>query len=203
MQRSLLVAAIFVLLGLLIWLVHPRGPAGLPTPPHPILALAAPPTGGDFRLHSASGPVSLADLRGQAVLIYFGYTWCPDICPTNLAYIAAALRALTPAELARVQVLFVSVDPQRDDPQRLAQYAAYFHPQIRGLTGTPAEIAAVARLYGAAYRRSDQSGSAMGYLVDHSAFTYAVDPRGRLARTLDHATPPERIVAVLRGLLAP
>jgi protein SCO1/2 len=202
MQRRLLIAFIVLLFGVLLWLLNPWAPADEPWQPHRTLELTAPPAGGDFRLQSAAGPLDLKDLRGRVVLIYFGYTWCPDICPTNLAFIAAALKALAPEELARVQVLFVSVDPERDDAQRLARYTGYFHPRILGLTGTPEEIAEVARRYGAAYRRGPQTDSAMGYSVDHSSYTYAVDPQGRLARTLDHATPPERIAAVVRELLA-
>ena len=135
------------------------------------------------------------------MLIYFGYTTCPDICPTNLAFLAAALRELTPDELKRVRVLFVSVDPERDDLRRLTEYAAYFHPHIQGVTGTPEQVAQVAAQYGAAYRRVEQTGSAMGYLVDHSAYTYIVDPAGHLVRSLDHATPPDQILAVIRRLL--
>ena len=202
MQRRLLIAFIVLLVGVLLWLLNPWAPADAPWQPHRTLGLAATPAGGDFRLQSAAGPVDLKDLRGRVVLIYFGYTWCPDICPTNLAFIVAALKTLAPEELARVQVLFVSVDPERDDAQRLARYTGYFHPRILGLTGTPEEIAEVARRYGAAYRRGPQTDSAMGYSVDHSSQIYAVDPQGRLARTLDHATPPERIAAVVRELLA-
>ena len=145
MQRSLLIAAIVLLVGVLVWLLNPWAPAIQPLGRHRALELAARPTGGDFRLQSAAGPVDLKNLRGRVVLIYFGYTWCPDICPTNLAFIAAALKSLAPEDLARVQVLFVSVDPERDDAQRLAQYTGYFHPQILGLTGTPEEIAETAR----------------------------------------------------------
>jgi protein SCO1/2 len=211
MQRPLLVAAVVLLAGVLAWMllvwepvwqpVSEPVPGGEADERHQALKLAAPPKGGDFQLDSAAGPVDLADLRGQVVLIYFGYTWCPDICPTNLAFIAGALKMLTPQELERVQVLFVSVDPERDTPERLAQYTAWFHPRIRGLTGSPERIAAAAKLYGAAYRRVDGAGSAMAYLVDHSASTYAVDPEGRLRRTLDHATPPDTIVALVRELL--
>ena len=202
MPPSLLTVSGLVLAGSLLLLAWVAAPEAPPAAPHQALQLAAAPTGGDFRLDSAAGTLDLNDLRGQVVLIYFGYTSCPDICPTNLAIIAGAIKALTPEELARVQVLFISVDPQRDDPERLAGYTAYFHPKIRGVTGTPEQIAAAARLYGAAYRRSATSDSAMGYTVDHSASTYLVDPQGRLARTLDHATPSPVIVSAIRALLA-
>ena len=165
------------------------------------LELAAPPTGGDFTLDSAAGPVRLSDLRGQVVLIYFGYTACPDICPTNLVSIANALRSLHPAELDRTRVLFVSVDPERDDPEHLARYVAYFHPNVLGLTGTPEQLAQVAKRYGAAYQRVENTGSAMGYLIDHSAFTAVVAPDGRLVQTLGHASPPETIRAAIRTAL--
>lgn len=203
MPRGVLVVVAALLLGIPIWLLGPWSPSLRSDAPHRSPSLAEPPSGGDFRLRSATGPVDLQDLRGQVVLIYFGYASCPDICPTNLAFIANALKSLTPAELERVRVLFVSVDPERDDLERLAEYAGYFHPRILGLTGSPSEIAAAARLYGAAYRRAESGSSAMGYTVDHSAFTYVVDPQGRLARTLPHATSSDRILGVIRELLAP
>ncbi|MGB7552558.1 MAG: SCO family protein [Chromatiaceae bacterium] len=160
------------------------------------------PQGGDFTLEAASGPVDLASLRGQVVLIYFGYTLCPDISPTNLAMIGRALKSMTPEERERVRGLFVSVDPERDDPQRLAQYAAYFHPNILGVTGNPEQVARAAELYGAIYRRVAQADSAMAYLVDHSADTYVVDTQGRWVHTFPHATPATEILAFIRGLLA-
>jgi protein SCO1/2 len=204
MQRRLLFAAIALSSALLVWVlwIWEPLPSTSSAPSHASLGLAATPTGGDFSLTSAAGPVNLKDLRGQVVLLYFGYTSCPDICPTNLAFVANALKQLAPEEQARVQVLFASLDPGRDDPQRLAQYTSYFHPRVLGVTGTPERIAQIARLYGAAYRRVEQPGSALGYLVDHSAYTYVIDREGRLVETLDHATPSERIVSVIRGLLA-
>jgi protein SCO1 len=204
MTRKRLIIVILLLTGLLAWLLYwtPNGVDGdLGGPKHRTLDLAAPPTGGDFVLESASGPIDLADLRGDVVLIYFGYTWCPDICPTNLVLIAGALKTLAPEELERVHVLFVSVDPERDSPERLAEYSDYFHPKILGLTGTPERIAAVAQLYGAAYRRTELPDSAMGYVVDHSAYSHLVDTQGRLVRNLDHATPSAEIVAAIRDLL--
>ena len=202
MPRPLLTVASIALAGALLLLALLSKPEAPPAVTHQTLELAAPPTGGDFRLDSAAGSLDLADLRGKVVLLYFGYTSCPDICPTNLAIIAGALKELTPAELAHVQMWFISVDPQRDSPERLAGYAPYFHPNIRGVTGTPDQIALAARLYGAAYRRSATSDSAMGYTVDHTASTYLVDPHGRLVRTLDHATPSPVIVSAIRALLA-
>jgi protein SCO1/2 len=166
------------------------------------MTVNAAPTGGDFTLDSANGPVDLASLRGQVVLIYFGYTLCPDICPTNLAMIGAALKALTPEEQARVRGLFVSVDPQRDTPQQLARYAAYFHPNILGVTGHPDQVANAARLYGAVYRRVDQGSSSLGYMVDHSADTYVIDRQGRWVHTFPHATTPTDILTKVRELLA-
>ena len=204
MTRKLLIIAILVLVGLLIWLWS-WTPTRVVTDPegsqHTALELASPPQGGDFVLDSMKGPVALADLRGKVVLIYFGYTWCPDICPTNLVLIAGALRALTPEERERVRVLFVSVDPERDSVERLAEYSGYFHPEILGLTGTSEQIAEVAKLYGAAYRRTELADSAMGYVVDHSAYSHLVDTQGKLVRNLDHATPSAEIVAAIRALL--
>lgn len=193
-------AALSALLVWLIWFWQPGGDAD--SGAHRQLGLAAKPEGGDFTLQSWRGPVSLADLRGKVVLIYFGYTWCPDICPTNLAIIGLALKQLTPAEREGVQVLFVSVDPRRDTVERLQEFAEYFDPNILGVTGSEQQIADTARRYGAAYQRSDQADSAMGYMVDHSSYTYVVDRDGRLRETLEHATPAERIAGLIRQLQA-
>lgn len=201
MQRTLLSLAIVALTAILTWFIWLQQPTPAPVgQPHSI-QLAEPPTGGDFRLDSSAGSLTLSDLRGKVILINFGYTWCPDVCPTNLAIIGSALRSLSPDELARVQVLFISVDPERDDPPRLAEYAAHFHPNIRGMTGTADQIAAAARLYGAAYHRVDTTDSATGYRVDHSAFTYVVDPHGRLVQTLNYAAPPSVIADTIRKFL--
>jgi protein SCO1 len=167
---------------------------------HQSIKLAPVPQGGDFTLESWRGPVHLTDFRGQVVLLYFGYTRCPDVCPTNLGYIALALQQLAPKEQTRVQVLFVSVDPERDSVQQLKIYANFFHPQVLGVTGTPDQVAQAAQQYGAAYRKV-ASKSAVGYLVDHSAYTYLIDGRGQLRKTLNHATPPEQIADAVRGLM--
>ncbi|MDJ0805912.1 MAG: SCO family protein [Gammaproteobacteria bacterium] len=197
MQRIPLILSIPVLFGILIWLTFFWKPAPDPELCDLTPALAAAPRGGDFTLESHLGPIALEDFRDRVVLLYFGYTWCPDICPTSLGLTSLALEALKPEELARVQSLFVSVDPERDNLERLKAYAEYFHEKILGITGSTEAIAEVAQLYGAAYRKIEQA-SATGYVVDHSAETYLINPRGELVEILPHGTQPELIVALIR-----
>lgn len=158
------------------------------------------PEGGDFTLQSANGPVSTTAFRGKVVLLYFGYTQCPDICPSSLSLMAQALNELTPAELKRVVGLFVSVDPKRDTTARLAEYVGYFHPNFIGLTGTPEQVAAAAKRYGAQYSFTDAEDSAMGYTVDHSATIYLIDPAGVLRFAFPHGTSPETLLGAIRML---
>lgn len=198
MARKLLIAAIVllaILLGWVLWLWQPAE-----NDEHRTVSLASAPTGGDFTLQTAGGPLALKDLRGKVVLVYFGYTSCPDICPTSLAYTAQGLKLLNPDELERTRVLFISVDPARDTLEKLKDYGAFFHPNITGLTGTPQEIAAVAKRYGASYARQE-TGSASGYVVDHSASTYVVDPAGKLVATLQHGTTPADIARTIRSAM--
>jgi len=158
-----------------------------------------PPTGGDFVLQSADGPVDTRTLRGKVVLITFGYTYCPDICPTTLATLAEAVKQLSPAEARHLAVLFVSVDPERDTPPRLKDYAAFFHPAIVGVTGSRAQVDEAARRYGVSYARHDVGGG--NYLVDHSAWTYLVAADGRLVDRIAYGTPAEQITAAVRKQL--
>ncbi|WP_207062007.1 SCO family protein [Motiliproteus sp. SC1-56] len=157
--------------------------------------------GGDFTLTSANGPVSLSDFRDLAVIISFGYTSCPDVCPTGLANLAAGLDQLSSNEQAHIQPLFVSVDPQRDTPERLAEYAAYFHPRLLGVTGTPAQLDAMVKAYGAFYRQVPLPDSALEYAVDHSTRLYLLDGTGKVRALLHHDTPPAELAAALRALL--
>lgn len=151
-------------------------------------------------LQSAAGPLDTKTMRGKVLLLFFGYTHCPDICPTFLGTGAQALNRLSAEERARVRLVLVSVDPERDTPTRLAEYTAFFHPDMIGVTGTPAQIAAVAKLYGAAYVKQELRPDG-GYAVDHSAQTYVVAPDGRLAATLDLGTPVDKVVETVRKLL--
>lgn len=196
MTERLLLAIAVILAGLVLGLGlfwHPQ-PAPRVVPP------AAQSPGGDFTLQSAAGPVSLRDYRGKVVLVYFGYTYCPDICPTSLAATAAGLRLLRPEELARVAMIFISVDPERDTPARLKEYAEFFHPSIVGVTGTAEELARVATRYGAFFSRQ-KTDTAGGYVVDHTADTYVVASDGRLVGHISHAAQPEQVVAEIRRRL--
>ncbi|MEN8213229.1 MAG: SCO family protein, partial [Pseudomonadota bacterium] len=138
------------------------------------------PPGGDFTLHSSKGPFSLEEQRGKVVLLYFGYTRCPDICPTSLSFMTQALNELDDEELKKVLGVFVSVDPARDSFEMLDEYVAYFHPNLIGVTGSEQEVAETAALYGAQYYEVELKGSAFGYSVNHSAVIYLIAPDGEL-----------------------
>ena len=125
---------------------------------------------------------TLADFRGQVVMLYFGFVQCPDVCPTALARAVEVLQRLGP-DAQRVQVLFVTVDPERDTPALLREYLAAFHPSFLGLTGSAEEIAAAAREFKVYYAKVPTGSS---YTMDHSAQTYLIDPQGRLRVVLKH-----------------
>jgi len=199
-MKKPLIAMIVIFTLLLVWAIVFWQPTAGKSGAHLPLGLAEAPKGGDFTLHSANGPLSLHDLKGKVVLLYFGYTFCPDICPTSLAFNSQALATLDKTELDKVQMLFVSVDPERDTLDKLKAYTAYFHPSILGLSGTPEEIAKAAKLYGASYARQE-TGSAGGYVVDHSAYTYVIAPDGSLFKSLDHGTPPPQVVEAIRAAM--
>lgn len=155
---------------------------------------------GNFTLHDGEHDIQLSDYKGKAVFIFFGYTSCPDVCPTSLAFMSGALKELTQEELEKVQVLFISVDPDRDTAEKLRSYTEYFHPQIRGISGTKQEIDKVVEQYNASYKMVE-SDSAMGYLVDHTASFYVVDTQGKLVNLLPHGLPVKQITGVIRDLI--
>jgi protein SCO1/2 len=164
-------------------------------------ALPRPQIGGDFTLQSEPGPVSLADFRGKVVVLSFGYASCPDVCPTTLGSIAAAMAQLSEAERASVQTIFVTIDPERDDANRMAEYTRHFYKDMIGLTGTPEQIAEVAKQYLVIYQKVPMPDSALGYAMDHSARIYVVDARGQLAALSHHGSPPADLAADIRDVL--
>lgn len=145
---------------------------------------------------------SLSDFRGKVVLIFFGFVNCPDVCPTTLLELSKVYKALSPAEQARVQVLLISVDPERDTLEKLRDYVTFFSPSFIGLTGTPEQIAEVAKRYGVFYQKS-QIKSATEYNVDHTATVFALDPKGQLRLIYGNgkAAETQRVVEDVRWLL--
>ncbi|HRJ51534.1 MAG TPA: SCO family protein [Candidatus Thiothrix moscowensis] len=153
--------------------------------------------GGDFTLTQGGTPLKLSDFSGKLVLVYFGYASCPDICPTSLAIISAGLRELSAEQLAQVQPVFVSVDPERDNGEKLMAYAKHFHPAFIGITGTPEEVQQAARQYGAFYARVE-SNSAMGYLIDHTSQSYLLSKDGKSVKILPHNITPAMVADSIR-----
>jgi len=154
--------------------------------------------GGNFILNSEDGEVSLEDYRDQLVLMYFGFTSCPDVCPTALSTIAASMRELTPGLEAQIQPLFVSVDPGRDTLDNLAQYSAYFHPRMLGITGSIETLDALVKSYGAYYRHIPLENSALGYTVDHTSRVYLINKEGQLVSTIAHGASVDDVVTLLK-----
>lgn len=192
-KRAVLVTGV-LLIGALLFaagtLMAPR-----PAPPGGAEAVA----GGPFALIDGDGrPVTDASFRGRWTLVYFGYTHCPDVCPTALQSIANALDLL-PADLARrVAVVFITVDPARDTPAVMKDYVAAFGPSFIGLSGTSAAIAQAEAAYQVYAARHEEPDG--GYSMDHSSVISLMDPQGRLAARFTHATEPAQIAAALRRL---
>lgn len=159
-------------------------------------AVAAP----DFALTDGDGEtVSLSDFRDEMVLLYFGYTFCPDICPTTLAELAKVQRELDDAG-EKIQVVMVTVDPDRDTPEKLAEYVNHFHPDFVGLSGSKEEIDAAGEGFGLYYQKNEGS-EATGYLVDHTARVFVIDQEGNYQLSFSYGTPVEDIVHDLRLLM--
>lgn len=158
------------------------------------------PIGGRFALTDTQNHLRRdSDFRGRVMLVYFGFTTCPSICPTDLLEIGQALRRLgTLASL--VAPLFITLDPERDTRQLLKAYVPSFHPQLIGLTGAPAEIHRVAEAFKVYYAKVSVAGT-MGYTIDHSAYIYIVGRDGQYAGFLPPGSNAERIAAALQPLL--
>ena len=157
--------------------------------------------GGDFTLRSAEGPLSLKDLRGKVVILFFGYTSCADVCPISLATIAYTFSKLTHVELKRIRSLFISLDPERDTPARLKKFTGYFHPNIIGVTGTMEELVRVANIYGVKFEKKETPDSALGYLIYHSAKIFVIGTNGELRKTFPHNIDAQLLVQQIKSLL--
>ncbi len=154
----------------------------------------------DFRLTDHNGRVrTLADFRGKVVAIFFGYTHCPDVCPTTLSDFAAALKLLG-EQAGRVQVIFVTLDPQRDTPEILKQFVPAFNPRFLGMYTDAATLKGLAKEYKVVYQKTSVKAPD-DYLIDHSAGTYVYDPKGHLRLLMPYGSSPEAIAHDLKALL--
>ena len=179
----------------------PPPPQPPPSSPPPLEALF----GGPFSLTDHNGRlVTDETFRGRFTLLYFGYTFCPDLCPTNLLTMAEALEALGPEQAGRVQPLFVTVDPERDGLPALKDYMAHFGPRFLALRGTPAQTRAVLKAWRIHRRKvpAEAGADSDDYLVDHATLTFLMGPDGRFRTLFPHDTRTEKMTATLRRYLA-
>lgn len=154
--------------------------------------------GGPFTLVDQRGETRRdSDFRGRYMLVYFGYTFCPDICPTTLQSMVTALDGLEPELQERITPILITIDPERDTPERLAEYVASFHPRLQGLTGQPEQVAAAARAYRIYFAKAAGDGSTTDYLMDHSSIIFLMDPEGAYVTHFSHQTPPQKMAATL------
>lgn len=155
----------------------------------------------DFALEGPQGPVRLSQFQDKVVLLFFGFTRCPDVCPTTLLALKRAYERLTPEERAQVQVVFVSVDPERDPPEVADRYAKAFNEAFIGLSGSPEAVREAAQAFGVFYQKSQYQGPG-NYLVDHTATTFVVQ-NGKLVLLYspDKVEATDKVVADLRALL--
>ena len=161
--------------------------------PHQVIPPHTTQIGGPFTLMNQDNKyVTDADYRGKYLLVYFGYTYCPDLCPTGLQSIAHALDQLGP-DANKVQALYITIDPDRDTTAKLKEYVNSFHPSIVGLTGSKEQIAAVASAYQVYYKKGEQVDE-HDYVMDHSSLIYLMDPDGHFITTYDEEVDPKAIV---------
>ncbi len=184
-----------LLLGVCLGLLIVPGALQRVVPKEVVRTVGTATVGGPFTLTDHTGKrVTDQDFRGRFMLVFFGFTFCPDVCPTALQVSAAALDKLG-AKAARVTPVVVSVDPERDTPEQLARYVSSFHPRLVGMTGSADEIAAVARAYRVYFRKAKDERSAAGYTVDHSSIVYLMGPDGKFITHFTHTTSVDALAA--------
>ncbi len=156
--------------------------------------------GGDFEAVDHLGqPFTQDNLKGKYSLVYFGFTYCPDICPTSLLVVAETLDSLPESMTSRILPVFVTVDPKRDTVEMMKQYVSNFHPKLVGVTGTEAQMAAVAKAYKVYYNQVPAEDESGNYLVDHSGFLYLMGPDGEYLTHFPHNVSMQVLAEKLRS----
>jgi protein SCO1/2 len=162
--------------------------------------IQSPNTAADFTLFTRGDvPVSLHDFRGKLVVLYFGYTFCPDVCPTTMAHLAQAMDILG-NKADKIQVIMVSVDPERDTPEYIQEYVEHFDKRFLGVTSDPDTIAQIAALYGIYYQKHEGTAES-GYIVDHTATVLVIDKKGYLKLLIPYGTTSKEIASDLSYML--
>ena len=156
--------------------------------------------GGDFALKNIDGRVALSDFRGKVVVIYFGFLSCPEVCPASMSVLKRSMEKLSPEHLTNTQALLVSIDPQRDDFQALAEFTRFYHPNIQGITGSVDEVKAVTSQYGAFFEITESETVDSAYAYRHSSRYYIVDQSGELVQSMRHSTTPNEIAARIQKI---
>ena len=194
---------VFAILALLAALLIAGASYYFATSSHRETSTGAALVGGPFSLTDHTGrKVTDKDFLGKYMLVFFGYTYCPDVCPTELQVMSAALDSLgTKADA--IQPIFISIDPARDTPEVLKQYVANFHPRLVGLTGSPGEIASVAKAYRVYYSKVEGSSGPDNYLMDHSTIIYLMDRQGKFLKHFTYSTDAAALAKAIEAAISP
>ncbi|MEO5375608.1 MAG: SCO family protein [Alphaproteobacteria bacterium] len=194
----LIVVVVLSVIGMVVAVVF-GDRTGEPVPPGKVAGTPAPlKIGGPFTLVNQDGKtVTDADFHGRFMLIYFGYTYCPDLCPTSLQAMTEAIEQLPAEKRERVVPVLITIDPERDTPTHLKNYVGAFGPNVVGLTGSPEQIAAVAKAFRVYFARVEGEYG-MPYLMDHTSIIYVMGPDGKYVIHFGHGNAPEVIAAGLR-----
>jgi cytochrome oxidase Cu insertion factor (SCO1/SenC/PrrC family) len=159
--------------------------------------------GGPFSLTDQNGrKVTEKDFLGNYMLVFFGYTYCPDVCPTELQVMSAALESMGP-KADRIQPIFITIDPERDTPAVMKQYVGNFYPRLVGLTGSAEEVAAAAKAYRVYYGKVESKSGAADYLMDHSSIVYLMDPNGTFLKHFSYTTDAAELAKAIEAAIAP
>ncbi|WP_119388668.1 SCO family protein [Taklimakanibacter lacteus] len=193
---------VFALVVLLIAAVTGLGALWLTRGPGSPIGSGTALVGGPFTLTNQDGKrVTDQDFRGRYMLIFFGFTYCPDVCPGELQVMSAAIDQLG-ADGDRIQPIFVTIDPARDTPEAMKLYVSNFHPRMAGLTGSEADIAAVAKAYRVYYAKAKGSENSPDYLMDHSTILYLMGPDGKFVRHFTYSTDVKALADGLREVIS-
>lgn len=167
----------------------------------PIISQAKENSKFDFTLDTVDGVIKKDDFKGKVLAIYFGYMYCPDVCPTSLSSLASAVRSFDDKKLENFKGLFISVDPKRDTLKNLKEYSQYFHPTFIGATSTKENLDKITSNYESFYEMVELKGSQMGYSVSHTSYIYIFNKEGKFVAKIDHFTNPKEIRETLEKVL--